>query len=116
MTNTTDGPQVTYEFANFRLLPREKRLVCGEKPVKLQPKVFDTLLMLVENQGRLVEKDNFLKGLWPNTFVEEGGGRWSRIHRDCREARIPISLASEDDCIDHARPAESRVGLGGASV
>ena len=71
MTNTTDGLQVTYEFANFRLLPREKQLVCGEKPVKLQPKAFDTLLMLVENQGRLVEKDNFLKGLWPNTFVEE---------------------------------------------
>ena len=71
MTNTTDRPQVTYEFANFRLLPREKQLVCGQKPVKLQPKVFDTLLMLVENHGRLVEKDNFLKGLWPDTFVEE---------------------------------------------
>jgi TolB-like protein/Flp pilus assembly protein TadD len=39
--------------------------------VKLQPKVFDTLQMLVENHGRLVEKDNFLKGLWPGTFVEE---------------------------------------------
>jgi TolB-like protein/Flp pilus assembly protein TadD len=39
--------------------------------VKLQPKVFDTLLMLVENHGRLVEKDSFLKGLWPDTFVEE---------------------------------------------
>lgn len=65
MTNTT------YEFANFRLLPREKQLVCGQKPVKLQPKVFDTLLMLVENHGRLVEKESFLKGLWPDTFVEE---------------------------------------------
>jgi TolB-like protein/Flp pilus assembly protein TadD len=71
MTNTTDGPQVTYEFANFRLLPREKQLVCGQKTVKLQPKVFDTLVMLVQNHGRLVEKDNFLKGLWPDTFVEE---------------------------------------------
>ena len=66
-----DRPQIAYEFANFRLLPREKQLVCGEKPVKLQPKVFDTLLMLVENHGRLVEKDSFLKGLWPDTFVEE---------------------------------------------
>ena len=71
MTNAIDGPQVTYEFANFRLLPREKQLVCGQKAVKLQPKVFDTLVMLVENHGRLVEKDNFLKGLWPDTFVEE---------------------------------------------
>ena len=71
MTNTTGGPQVTYEFANFRLLPREKQLVCGQKAVKLQPKVFDTLMMLVQNHGRLVEKDNFLKSLWPDTFVEE---------------------------------------------
>jgi len=63
--------QVTYEFAEFRLLPRERQLVCGDRAVKLQPKVFDTLLMLVENHGRLVDKDNFLKGLWPDTFVEE---------------------------------------------
>ncbi|MGC1424340.1 MAG: winged helix-turn-helix domain-containing protein [Terracidiphilus sp.] len=63
--------QVAYEFANFRLLPREKQLVCGERTVKLQPKVFDTLQMLVENHGRLVDKDDFLKHLWPDTFVEE---------------------------------------------
>jgi TolB-like protein/Tfp pilus assembly protein PilF len=63
--------QVAYEFANFRLLPREKQLVCGDRAVKLQPKVFDTLQMLVENHGRLVDKDDFLKRLWPDTFVEE---------------------------------------------
>lgn len=66
-----DKTQIAYEFANFRLLPGEKQLVCGERAVKLQPKVFDTLQMLVENHGRLVDKDNFLKGLWPDTFVEE---------------------------------------------
>lgn len=71
MTNTTDRALVAYEFADFRLLPREKQLLRGHKPLKLQPKVFDTLLMLVENHGRLVEKDNFLKTLWPDTFVEE---------------------------------------------
>jgi len=62
---------VAYEFANFRLLPHEKQLLCNDRAVKLQPKMFDTLLMLVENHGRLVEKDGFLKGLWPDTFVEE---------------------------------------------
>jgi TolB-like protein len=67
----TETHPTSYEFANFRLLPREKQLLCEERPVKLQPKVFDTLLMLVENHGRLVEKDRFLKGLWPDTFVEE---------------------------------------------
>lgn len=63
--------QFTYQFANFRLLPREKQLLCGERAVKLEPKVFDTLVTLVENEGRLVDKDNFLKRLWPDTFVED---------------------------------------------
>ena len=64
-------PQIAYEFANFRLLPSEKQLVRDGHGVKLQPKVFDTLLMLVANHGRLVEKEQFLKELWPETFVEE---------------------------------------------
>jgi len=63
--------QLTYQFASFRLFPRERRFFVDERAVKLEPKVFDTLLMLVENQGRLVEKDTFLKKLWPDTFVEE---------------------------------------------
>jgi len=67
----TGKSHVVYEFANFRLMPGEKRLVCDDKAVKLQPKVFDTLQMMVENHGRLVDKDAFLKGLWPDTFVEE---------------------------------------------
>jgi len=67
----SDLPHVSYEFGNFRLTPGEKQLVCDRGPVKLQPKVFDTLQMLVENHGRLVDKDQFLKSLWPETFVEE---------------------------------------------
>jgi TolB-like protein/Tfp pilus assembly protein PilF len=67
----TDPTNVVYEFSNFRLLPGEKRLLCADRSVKLQPKVFDTLHILVENHGRLVDKDHFLKRLWPDTFVEE---------------------------------------------
>ena len=63
--------QVVYEFANFRLMPKEKQLVCDDKVVKLEPKVFDALQMLVENQGRLVDKVDFLKELWRDTYVEE---------------------------------------------
>jgi len=63
--------QLIYQFANFRLLPHERRLLHEERAVKLEPKVFDTLLMLVENHGSLVDKDSFLKKLWPDTFVEE---------------------------------------------
>jgi TolB-like protein/DNA-binding winged helix-turn-helix (wHTH) protein/Flp pilus assembly protein TadD len=40
--------------------------------VQLAPKVFDTLIALVENNGRLVTKDDLMSRLWPDTFVEEG--------------------------------------------
>jgi eukaryotic-like serine/threonine-protein kinase len=40
-------------------------------PLSLTPKVFDTLVCLVRNHGRLLTKDELLKGVWPDTFVEE---------------------------------------------
>jgi TolB-like protein/DNA-binding winged helix-turn-helix (wHTH) protein/Tfp pilus assembly protein PilF len=63
--------QGTYEFGQFTLVPTEKRLLCDREVVPLAPKVFDTLVLLVENQGRLVQKDELLKALWPETVVEE---------------------------------------------
>jgi TolB-like protein/DNA-binding winged helix-turn-helix (wHTH) protein len=49
-----------------RLLFRDGHLVA------LEPKVFDTLLVLVEADGTLVSKDELLQKIWPGTFVEEG--------------------------------------------
>lgn len=63
--------QVVYKFGDFHLNPAEKQLLRDGKPVPLPPKVFDTLLLLVESQGQLVEKDEFLRRLWPDSFVEE---------------------------------------------
>ena len=60
-----------YEFGYFRLDPSERLLVRDGQPVPLAPKVFDTLLALVENPGRLVDKDQLMSRLWPDTFVEE---------------------------------------------
>ena len=67
----TNSSQVAYEFSGFRLMPREKQLVRAGRAIRLQPKVFDTLQMLVEHRGQLVDKETFLKQLWPDTFVEE---------------------------------------------
>src|SRR4029453_11014 len=36
-----------------------------------KPKVVDTLLLLIENSGRVLEKDELIQKLWPDTFVEE---------------------------------------------
>jgi DNA-binding winged helix-turn-helix (wHTH) protein/TolB-like protein/Tfp pilus assembly protein PilF len=60
-----------YEFRAFRLNPAERLLLRDDVPVSLTPKVFDTLVFLVENRGRLIAKDEFMKRLWPDTFVEE---------------------------------------------
>ena len=60
-----------YKFGCFSLLPADKQLLHNDTPVPLAPKAFDTLLLLVENQGHLLEKDAFLKRIWPDSFVEE---------------------------------------------
>src|SRR5215472_19303106 len=60
-----------YEFGAFRLNCAEHLLLRDGAPVSLTPKVFDTLLVLIENSGHLVGKDELMKSLWPDTFVEE---------------------------------------------
>ena len=60
-----------YEFGPFRLDPIERVLLRDGHPVSLTPKGFDTLLVLVENSGHLLEKDWLMRKLWPDSFVEE---------------------------------------------
>ena len=59
------------EFGQFRLDHGEALLTRLGTPVPLPPKVFDLLSYLVSNAGRLVEKEELLKALWPDSFVEE---------------------------------------------
>jgi DNA-binding winged helix-turn-helix (wHTH) protein/Tol biopolymer transport system component len=61
-----------YEFGSFRLEPAERKLTRGNEVVVLTPKAFDTLLLLVRNSGHLLEKDELIRMLWPDSFVEEG--------------------------------------------
>ena len=61
-----------YEFGRFRLKSDERVLLRGEEFVPLTPKAFDILLTLLENDGRIVRKDDLMKKVWPDTFVEEG--------------------------------------------
>ena len=60
-----------YRFGPFRLDVRERRLSRGDQIIPLRVKVFDTLLVLVENAGRLVTKQELLDAVWPETTVEE---------------------------------------------
>ena len=61
-----------YEFGPFRLEPAEHLLLRNGQVIPLPPKVFDTLLVLVQSSGHLVDKDELLRRVWPDTFVEEG--------------------------------------------
>ncbi|MGA9769558.1 MAG: tetratricopeptide repeat protein [Blastocatellia bacterium] len=62
-----------YEFGPFRLNPKERLLLRDEQIVPLTPKLFDTLLALVESSGHLVEKDELMSRVWPDAIVEERG-------------------------------------------
>jgi DNA-binding winged helix-turn-helix (wHTH) protein/tetratricopeptide (TPR) repeat protein len=63
--------QSSFEFGPFRLDLSERLLMRNDKAVQLSPKVFETLAFLVENSGHILEKDELIKQLWPDTFVEE---------------------------------------------
>src|SRR5205085_4782506 len=60
-----------YEFGHFRLDTRERTLLLEGRPVALTPKAFDTLLVLVENSGHVMEKGDLMRRVWPDAFVEE---------------------------------------------
>ncbi len=60
-----------YEFGDFCLDRSQKVLRRGGRPVPLTPKVFDTLEILVENTGQLLEKDELMQRIWQDRFVEE---------------------------------------------
>ena len=66
-----DIPEI-YEFGPFRLEPAERKLLRGTEVVALTPKAFDTLHLLVRQSGHLLEKDELIRMLWPDSFVEEG--------------------------------------------
>jgi serine/threonine protein kinase len=61
-----------YAFGPFLLDPSEWLLILDGKAVPLAPKAFEALVILVENAGHLVDKDDLMRRLWPDSFVEEG--------------------------------------------
>lgn len=60
-----------YEFGEFRLDTVSRRLLREGQIVKLTPKVLDLLVVLVESRGRILGKEELLKTVWPDTYVEE---------------------------------------------
>ena len=61
----------SYEFGLFRLVPSERQLLRDGQRVMLPPKAFETLVILVQNSGHAVKKEDLVQTLWPEAFVEE---------------------------------------------
>jgi DNA-binding winged helix-turn-helix (wHTH) protein/tetratricopeptide (TPR) repeat protein len=67
----SDSEPQFYEFGEFRIEAAKRRLLRNGAPVALTPRVFDTLLHLVQSRGKVMEKDELMRAVWPDTVVEE---------------------------------------------
>src|SRR6266851_1088121 len=61
-----------YEFGHFRLDPTEQVLFCAGKPVPVTLKAFAVLRVLVEHNGHLVTRNDLMRQVWLDAYVEEG--------------------------------------------
>jgi Tol biopolymer transport system component/DNA-binding winged helix-turn-helix (wHTH) protein len=60
-----------YEFGAWRLDPLARVLSLQDRPIALAPKSFDLLMLMVQRRGRVVERHELMRELWPDTIVEE---------------------------------------------
>ena len=60
-----------YEFGQFRMDPSRKILLRDGEPVLLTSKAFEMLQVLIERSDKVISKDELMKALWPDSFVEE---------------------------------------------
>jgi len=61
----------TCEFGDFELNVADRCLTNRGRPVRLSPKALDVLIVLVENRGKIVERGDLMRQVWPDTFVED---------------------------------------------
>jgi TolB-like protein/Tfp pilus assembly protein PilF len=67
----SEQASTVYHFGPFQLDSSGHLLLRDGKPVSLTPKAMDTLLVLVQSSGRVLQKEEILKKVWPDTFIEE---------------------------------------------
>src|SRR5258708_39347196 len=60
-----------FEFGDFVLAPAERLLLLRGRPLRLTPKTFDLLVVLIRHRGSLMTKDRLLDLVWPKVFVAE---------------------------------------------
>src|SRR2546423_11850449 len=68
---TNAPPGHVYEFGEFRLDARKRVLWRADAQVPLTPRVFETLLYLVEHHDTVLDKERLMEAVWPDSIVEE---------------------------------------------
>ena len=71
MGNAEPKSQLKYRFGEFTLDPGRGTVLNADRVVKLRPKVYDALLYILENRGRLIGKEELIHALWSDAFVTE---------------------------------------------
>ena len=66
------GVRIYYHFGPFRLDVAARMLLCDGEIIPLTPKIFETLLVLLQHQGKLVERSLLIQTVWHDEYVEEG--------------------------------------------
>lgn len=69
---TIENKSFVYEFGKFVLDPEGRTLFSDGRPIRLPAKEFETLVLLVENNGRAMSKDEMMAAIWQEAYVEEG--------------------------------------------
>jgi TolB-like protein len=67
----SERPSGFYDFEDFRVEVSKRLLFRQGQPVHLTPRVFDTLLVLIQRKGDVISKDDLMRAVWPDTAVEE---------------------------------------------
>jgi len=88
-----------YEFGAFRLYPEEHLLLHGDERLRLRPKIFDLLVVLVRQQGELLTKEDLLQKVWSGTAVEEGN-----LNRNISTLRHILGETTDEGCFIETIP------------
>lgn len=67
-----DSQRLVFSFPPFRLDPSQRLMTRDGQPISLTPKEFDTLVVLVEAAGAVVDKEELVSRVWPDSYVGDG--------------------------------------------
>ena len=104
-TTSSQTTDCVYYFGSFSLNEAEQQLLRNDEPVRLAPKAFDVLRVLIHHRGCLVTKERLLEEVWPDAFVEE-----ANLSVNVASLRKALDKDGELQCIETVPKRLSKIG------